>query len=177
MRNSSRWIQQNQVGSPRLPNRSRMKEAGSLQRLAWHRAGPDSDSDCKVEAIDFNSAPQPRGDQSQERSSSLKSYADLLRSSAAGAPRGFPAYDRRLSLAVSGRTNRRIAGGKAARTPNKKVRPAPSLTPTAETESEIPLAVGPVPIVIAATPRTCTGPQAQGIIFQPITRRIWVIHG
>ena len=64
-----------------------MKEAGSLQRDAWHRADPDSD--CKVEAIDFNSAPQPRGDQSQERSSSLKSSADLLRPSAAGAPRGF----------------------------------------------------------------------------------------
>ena len=152
-----------------------MKEAGSLQRAAWHRAGPDSD--CKVEAIDFNSALQPRGDQSQERSSSLKSSADLLRPSAAGAPRGFPAYDRRLSLAVSSRTNRRIAGGKAARTPNKKVRPAPSLTPAAETESKIPLAVGPVPITIAATPHTCTGPRAQGIMLQPIIRRIWVIRG
>ena len=65
-----------------------MKEAGSLQRAAWHSAGPDSE--CKVEAIDFNSAPQPRGDQSQERSSSLKSYADLPRPSTADAPRGFP---------------------------------------------------------------------------------------
>ena len=57
----------------------------------------------------------------------------------------------------------------------KKMRPAPSLTPTAETESEIPLAVGPVPTIIAATPRRCTGPQAQGIVA--ITRRIWVIRG
>jgi hypothetical protein len=149
-----------------------MNEAGSPQRSAWHCAGRDSDSDCKVEAIVLISA-ATRGGQSQERSSSLKSSADLLRPPEllARAAR-LSAYDRRLSLAVSGRTNRRIAGGKADRTPYKKVRPAAFLTPpAAKTESEISLAVGPVPVIVASTLRACTGPLAQEI------RRIWVLLG
>jgi hypothetical protein len=78
-----------------------MKEASSLQRVAWHRAGPDSD--CKVEAIDFNSAPQPRGDQSQERSSSLKSSARLASPERrAGSPRMTVAYRSQYPAAQTG---------------------------------------------------------------------------
>jgi hypothetical protein len=82
-----------------------MKLARSLQCSAWHRA---IEFEFRIlegtEAIDFNSAPQPRGDQSQERSSSLKSSEDLPRRALGRAvsPRMTVAYRSQYPAAQTG---------------------------------------------------------------------------